>query len=285
MKLSQASQSITGDLTITGNVTISGGLTTVDTTTVTTSDNLIIINNGEVGAGVTAGTAGIQVDRGSLTDYQFMFRETDDSFVIGEIGSLQKVATREDTPISAGVPFFNAGQYRFDTASGFTFDGTNLLLPNQATASTHAVRADRTISLTGTANQVTVTGTTAQALTGNVAWTLSLPQNIDTNANVRFQGLGINNVPDANIGRARFYENSAITAVGIQQAGAGNIVVLYDGTTARLTVDGDGLVSMGQGLSAQNVLNLNNNNIVNVNNITFSDPGPDEGLSWLTGSL
>lgn len=119
VKLSQASQSITGDLTITGNVTISGGLTTVNTTTVTTSDNLIIINNGEVGAGVTGGTAGIQVDRGTLTDYQFMFRESDDSFVIGEIGSLQKVATRQDTPISMGAAYWNNSTFNFDTSANF----------------------------------------------------------------------------------------------------------------------------------------------------------------------
>lgn len=120
--------SATGDvtlnnLTVAGTSTFTGGAFEVNTTTVTTDDNLIIINDGEVGAGVTGGTAGLQVDRGSLTDYQFMFRESDDAFVIGEVGSLQAVATREDTPTDNGLAYWDSAAFQFKT-DGPTWDGS-----------------------------------------------------------------------------------------------------------------------------------------------------------------
>ena len=108
---------MTGDLTINGNLYVNGTEFIVDTTSVSASDNLIVINAGEVGPGVTAGFAGIEVDRGSETNYQFMFRESDDSFVIGEIGSLQAVATRENEPLVDGIAQWNDTLSRFDTIS------------------------------------------------------------------------------------------------------------------------------------------------------------------------
>ena len=84
----------TKDLTVHGNLTIEGTTFNANTQTVLIEDNLLVINNGETGVGVTSTISGIQVDRGTATDYQFIFDETDDYFKIGEIGDLQVVATR-----------------------------------------------------------------------------------------------------------------------------------------------------------------------------------------------
>lgn len=101
-------------MTVTGNLTVSGTATTVHSTTVTTDDNIIVLNAGEVGAGVTAGTSGIEVERGSLTNYQFLFREGDDAFVVGQAGGLQAVATREDSPTNGYYARWNNSAFRFD---------------------------------------------------------------------------------------------------------------------------------------------------------------------------
>ena len=55
-----------------------------------------------------------------------MFVESDDSFKVGEIGDLQSVATREDSPIDLRVPWWNDIQKRFDTigSSYITIDTT-----------------------------------------------------------------------------------------------------------------------------------------------------------------
>ena len=103
------------DLIVTGDLFVDGTTFVVNNQEVTTSDNIIVINNGEVGPGVTAGSAGIEVDRGSETDYQFIFVEASDTFRIGEIGSLQAVATREDAPSDTRVAWWNDTAKRFDT--------------------------------------------------------------------------------------------------------------------------------------------------------------------------
>jgi len=109
--------SVTGNTTITGNLTVDGTSFTANTVTVLIEDNLLVINKNETGAGVTAGVAGIEVERGSVTNYQFLFDETQDNFRIGMAGSLQAVATREDTPTSGGVATWNNTAKRFDTAA------------------------------------------------------------------------------------------------------------------------------------------------------------------------
>ena len=104
------------DLTVTGDLFVDGTTWVVHNQEVTTSDNVIVINNGEPGAGVTSGTAGLEIDRGTLTNYLFIFDEATDTFRVGEVGSTQAVATREDTPTTMLVPWWNDTDKRFDTA-------------------------------------------------------------------------------------------------------------------------------------------------------------------------
>jgi hypothetical protein len=106
---------ISDDLTVTGDLFVDGTTFVVNNQEVTTADNIIVLNDGEVGPGVTAGTAGIEIDRGSSTNYRFIFQESDDTFRIGEIGSTQAVATREDSPSDTRVTWWNNSSKRFDT--------------------------------------------------------------------------------------------------------------------------------------------------------------------------
>lgn len=62
--------------TITGNLTVQGTTTTVNSSTLQVTDNIILVNQGETGAGVSLITAGLEVDRGTLTNAQWMFDET-----------------------------------------------------------------------------------------------------------------------------------------------------------------------------------------------------------------
>lgn len=100
-----------------GDLTVQGTTTTVNQQEVTTEDNIITLNNGEAGAGVTSGFAGVVIDRGTLPNYEFVFNETNDSFEIGKVNDRQKVATREDTPIDQGLAYWDTTQNRFLTSS------------------------------------------------------------------------------------------------------------------------------------------------------------------------
>ena len=66
--------------TIHGNVKIVGTSANVYVANSTIEDNTIIVNNGEVGAGVSAGTAGLEIARGTLSNAKWLFTESSTYF-------------------------------------------------------------------------------------------------------------------------------------------------------------------------------------------------------------
>lgn len=87
---------VLNNLTIKGNVTQEGSSFITKAETVEVSDNILLLNRGEVGSGVTKGISGIQVDRGALADYQFIFDESDNRFKVGVEGDLWPVMLRNN---------------------------------------------------------------------------------------------------------------------------------------------------------------------------------------------
>ena len=136
--LADGTRNITGNIFMTDGAVIHGDLTVSGTTfhtqheTVEIVDNLLLINEGEVGPGVTVsgGHAGIEVDRGSSANYRFVFDEVNDNFKVGETGDLQPVATREALPTANGVAYWDSVNYRFITMANMTFDGDLKLTDN-----------------------------------------------------------------------------------------------------------------------------------------------------------
>jgi hypothetical protein len=85
---------ITSDVTITGNLTVTGTSTEIVSTDTAITDRVITLNDGETGAGVTGGTSGIEVDRGSSTNARLVYDESDDRWKIDSgSGSLVAIAT------------------------------------------------------------------------------------------------------------------------------------------------------------------------------------------------
>jgi hypothetical protein len=105
-----------GDLTIAGNLTVSGTTTTVNTAVLDVEDNIITINKNQTGTPETTLLSGIEVERGDQTNFQFVFQESSDLFKVGQVGDLQAVATREDSPTDKGVAFFNTSTNKFETS-------------------------------------------------------------------------------------------------------------------------------------------------------------------------
>ena len=83
-----------GTTTIT-NLHVTGTTTVVNSTNLTVQDNLIEINSGETGNGVSKGTAGIKVNRGDVLPYLIQFDESDDMFKIGEQGDMEIIASQD----------------------------------------------------------------------------------------------------------------------------------------------------------------------------------------------
>jgi len=67
-----------GNVIVTGNLEVKGTTTTVESTEVTITDNVIVLNNDVPGAGIPASlgyVSGIEIARGSLSDAQWFFDE------------------------------------------------------------------------------------------------------------------------------------------------------------------------------------------------------------------
>jgi hypothetical protein len=114
------------NVTIAGNLTINGTTTTVNTTTLDVEDNIITINKNQTGTPETNLLSGIEVERGDETNFQFVFQESSDLFKVGQVGDLQAVATRQDTPTDLGVAYFNTTTNRFETTTNLKVNASGL---------------------------------------------------------------------------------------------------------------------------------------------------------------
>jgi len=121
--------SLSDSLTVNGNLTVNGSTTVISTDTIEFQDNIIEINAGELGAGVSSNLSGMQINRGLSLPYQFVFEEISDSFKVGEIHDLQTVATREGTPLPNGIMIFNNDsrllESRNEIPIDITFNGSS----------------------------------------------------------------------------------------------------------------------------------------------------------------
>ena len=77
---------LASDTTVGGNLTITGTTTTITTTNTEIKDRVIVLNDGESGAGVTGQYSGLEIDRGSSNNAFIVFDEVSDTFQISTDG-------------------------------------------------------------------------------------------------------------------------------------------------------------------------------------------------------
>ena len=174
----------TKDLKVDGNLIVQGTKTEVETTNSTISDNTIVLNSGETGAGITATTAGIEIERGTATNVTILFDDSIDSFTFKEGSSLTTVSGGTPTTathlttkayvdgLSSGVALTGSTNNTITTVTGanaiigeanLTFDGSTLAVTGAATVSTTLdvtgnVTTDGLLRLTQTSDPSAVSG-------------------------------------------------------------------------------------------------------------------------------
>lgn len=87
---------IAKNATFKGDLIVEGQSFVTEAETVEIKDNILLLNKGEIGSGVTKGMAGLQIDRGTQPDFQILFVESDRRFKAGEEGNLQCLALRDE---------------------------------------------------------------------------------------------------------------------------------------------------------------------------------------------
>ena len=158
---------------IDGNLTVSGTTTSVETTNSTITDNIIVLNQGETGAGITAGSSGIEIERGSATNVSIVYDDSVDAFKVllgagltnlraAEPSDSTDVATKNYVDTAVGgtltvggsdtsVQFNNSSALGGDT--NFTYDGFNVNIGdttiNSGSIGTNSTNADLEIYANG----------------------------------------------------------------------------------------------------------------------------------------
>lgn len=88
------------DLVVTGDLTVQGSLTSIETTNTAITDNVIVLNSGETGAGITSVTSGIEIERGTEGNKTFVYHETNGQW---ELSGQLKIS---DIPTDTAVGSF-----------------------------------------------------------------------------------------------------------------------------------------------------------------------------------
>jgi hypothetical protein len=168
----------THSLTVAGNLIVTGSKTEVETTNSTISDNTIVLNKDETGAGITATTAGIEIERGTATNVTILYDDSIDSFTFKEGSSLTTVSGGTPTSathlttkayvdgLSSGVALTGSTNNTITTVTGanaitgeanLTFDGSTLAVAGATTVSGN-ITTDGLLRLTQTTDPSAVSG-------------------------------------------------------------------------------------------------------------------------------
>lgn len=89
---------IVRNLTIKEDIVFGGDAFIIDTEEVKVTDNILTLNSGEQGEGVTKGISGLEIDRGKLPNYFIIFDESDDRFKCGTEGNQFPLMLRDNEP-------------------------------------------------------------------------------------------------------------------------------------------------------------------------------------------
>ena len=200
-------------VTISGNLTVSGTTTTVNTETINLADNIILLNSNEAGAPTQ--NAGIEIERGTSTNVQFVWDETGDRWDFGAsydvranafIGDLEGNA--DSATIWANARTITLGG---DASGSVSIDGSsNVTL----TVNVDGVQANSVALGTDTTGNYVATVTTSGALNGSASSegaALALSVDTATTAQVGVVELATNAEAVAGTDTAR-----AVTPAGVQ---------------------------------------------------------------------
>ena len=124
------------NLAVQGDLSINGNIATLNVEGLYIKDNIITLNYGETGAGVSGGTgkAGLLIDRGSRPPYYIIYQDdpstSGGTVKIGINSNLKNVMTMVENPIESAVTFWtlNDSTGFVDMSSDFIFSKTDSTL-------------------------------------------------------------------------------------------------------------------------------------------------------------
>jgi len=241
------------DVIISGDLTITGDATELQTTNTAITDNVIVLNKGEAGAGVTLGTSGIQIDRGGFADKTLLWDEAADKWTVG--AETFVAGTVEATTLTDGSINITAGNLTGAaqiTATTFVGNVTGDVTGNAAGAHTGTFDGDMTGTMSGDDSTILVDGINNKIV--GVVDTASLTVSSTNVAIGNSAGLTGQNGFAVAIGTSAGLTNQSLKAVAVgDSAGAttqGEYAVAV-GNNAGNTTQGANAVAVGRSAGVQ----------------------------------
>jgi len=147
-----------GNAVITGNLTVSGATVTIEASTLSTTDNIIVLNSDVTGSPTEPG--GIEIERGSATNALLQWNETGDYWEAGVAGSLSQLIT-EATDYDSWI--INSDSGTEGITNGTTVDfagGTGISTAYNTTSNTLTITNDDVGSAQNIFKTIAVAGQT-----------------------------------------------------------------------------------------------------------------------------
>jgi hypothetical protein len=155
---------VTDTMFIDGNLLVGGNSTSVNHESISVTNSFITLNQGETGAGVSLGSSGIEIDRGTLANVALIWNETSSAWQItadgttfrpiatyGIGGALQAIV--EDTNPELGGNLNITGHTIYDTDNNVQIyanttgsGGTGIHVTNSNYANVEIMNAQRSIA-------------------------------------------------------------------------------------------------------------------------------------------
>ena len=273
------------NVTVVGDLTVSGTTTTLDTQNLLVEDNSILLNKNEAGAGVTAGTAGIEIERGSLANVEFRWNESIDRWQSTVDGSTyislpNQALDTTSSPTFAGVTGGNiqvgvtgdneidtsTGNLTIDSAGGTTTIDDDLTVSGDVQIQGGDLTTNQTTFnlLNTTATTLNIGGAATTIEIGAATGTTNINNSLDVDGDVNIDG------GDLTVSTATFnLANTNATTVNIAGAGTAVNIGAATGTTtinnANTVVTGDLAVNGGDLTTNQTTFNLLNTTATTLN--------------------
>jgi hypothetical protein len=136
----------TNTVFVQGNLVVGGNASTVSKTDLAITDNIITLNKGEIGSGVTLGTAGLEIDRGISANVRLVYNETfqkwtitNDGITYGNISfstGVGVISVIQDSAPQLGGPLDTLNQPIFSSNVDYVKFDDNIALATTSVAPT-----------------------------------------------------------------------------------------------------------------------------------------------------
>jgi hypothetical protein len=214
------------DLTVTGNLTVQGNTTTLNTETLAVEDNKVLLNSSVTGS--PSADAGIEVERGTSTNVELRWNETNDKWQFTNDGTTY-VNIASNTDVSTA--YSNSTSYTDSAISN-----VNNTIANIATSFTVAGDTGTNQTITSGTDTLTISGGTGLSSVGSNTDTITI--NLDNTS-----------VSAGTYGNANTIPSFTVDAQGRLTAASSNAVNILASQVSDFTANARAAISVSGDLS------------------------------------